>query len=149
TGPTARPGSRSISTCGVDDFPPAHESGLAGGGHGVVLVALRNSRLRTGVAGTSGTNLDSASCSRTPRTAFSSSGLMTVSCATTRWGPGAPSWTSLVRVWADGPPRRDAGKARITASHRTHVHVACTPASGGQKTHRGRLPRAVPPNNRR
>jgi hypothetical protein len=30
----------------------------------------------------------------------------------------------LVRVWADGPTRHDAGKARISASSRTHVHVA-------------------------
>src|SRR6478736_5867612 len=33
-------------------------------------------------------------------------------------------WTSLVQAWADGPTRHDAGKVRISASSRTHVHVA-------------------------
>jgi hypothetical protein len=30
----------------------------------------------------------------------------------------------LVQVWADSPTRHDAGKVRISASSRTHVHVA-------------------------
>ena len=57
---------------------------LAGDGLPLVLDGVADSRWRTGVAGTSSTNSASASGSRTPRTTFSSSGLVTVWWATTR-----------------------------------------------------------------